>query len=50
MQVIIMTRIHAMCPQSKKMAVFLVAVLVASTIATVVITVMANIGVSVGKL
>jgi hypothetical protein len=50
MQVIIMTRIHAMYQQSKKMAVFLVTVLLASTIATVIITVMANIGVLAGKL
>jgi hypothetical protein len=50
MQVIIMTRIHAMYQQSQKMAIFLVAVLLASTIATVVIVVIANIGVSVGKL
>jgi hypothetical protein len=50
MPVIMMTRLYAMYQQSKKMAIFLVAVLLASTIATVVITVIANIGVPAGKL
>ncbi|KAG0696547.1 hypothetical protein DFH29DRAFT_195317 [Suillus ampliporus] len=46
MQVIMMTRIHAMCQGSKKMLIFLAVVLLAYTIASAVITVIGNIGVS----
>ncbi|KIK42935.1 hypothetical protein CY34DRAFT_804340 [Suillus luteus UH-Slu-Lm8-n1] len=44
--VIMLVRIHAMYQRSKKMLIFLVALLLASTIASTVITAMGNIGVS----
>jgi hypothetical protein len=49
MQVIMMTRMHAMYQQSKKMHIFLAVTLLASTITSGVIMVIANIGVSAGK-
>jgi hypothetical protein len=50
MQVIMMIRIHAMYQRSKKMLIFLIAVLLACTITSGITTVMAYIGVSAGKL
>jgi hypothetical protein len=48
MQVIMMTRIHAMYGRSKKMLIFLIVVLLASMIGSGVMTLVADIGVSGG--
>jgi hypothetical protein len=48
MQVIMMTRIHAMYGRSKKMLIFLIVVLLASMIGSGVMALVADIGVSGG--
>lgn len=50
MQVVMMTRIHAMYGRSKRMLIFLIVVLMASTITGGVMVIVAGIGVSGGKL